>query len=375
MASYDYNLNDFVLQPPTPKKPGTKLDKSRLVFEDPAKIEEDKKKSKDKNTNDNKSLIYYLDDDGEKCNLFIQLPTTECWGFAYNCWPPTVFKEEHNPDEVTGMQYVYDITSKETVDKPTKMEKWVKTTYDTIYQKAWEALQRQHKAKKLPHLTSNGVKLAMMSEDPEEVLKPIYSRPGGDSSKSWRMYIKIKGFGKGRDYVPHAKVYTPKGHKPESAAKYTNTKGNITPANRISHMYFGSHGTTPYTASIQQRLSECNFIPIRRRERERLLTKIDPSEIPEEYDSEDGEDAGFQDPTGKKATATANSDDDDDGFDTSGKGPLDDSDDDDQSQDKDESEEDEEDEPEPPKKLTAAERRKEQLAARRKAAARRKSKK
>ena len=85
--------------------------------------------------------------------------------------------------------------------------------------------------------------------------------PTPDTKKPLRLYVKLKTKGKADKLRCQTRFYGP-GDKEESAFKYLEVKGKITPVFLVEGIYWGSHGPqAPQGASLRLKLHEASFVP------------------------------------------------------------------------------------------------------------------
>lgn len=326
----------------------------------------------------------YLDDDGNECEPYFEFPEQFCFGFNIQY---TMGKPEET-ENIKGMQVCYSLTSMNTIDSPTKEEKYAFKVLDALYELAWKTMKKECSKPKderiVPAPTYSSYVTAKADNDPSSAIKPVYDHPNTpeskdkqkkekDASKPKRSYIRLLTRGTGADMRPLTIVHGP-GDKKVSAFKYLDTKGLIHPVVSWPGIYWGAHGRNPYGGSVQLKLAECNFTPqgdgVPKR---RMLGK---NTAPVEEDDSSGSDEEFPHPGGENSDSSEGSGDDKDPLkqlQNSGSGT------DSESEEKEESEEEEPPKPPPKKtkakakpkakaKASAAEKRKAMMAARKKKA-------
>lgn len=325
----------------------------------------------------------YLNNEGKPCELYFALPEAFCFGVNGNYKFGTE-KEDQIPENLTGFQICYPLTSMKTIENPTESEKHVKSVFDALFNAVWKKMQEECEKDDLqvPNPSYSACLAAQKKKNPTYAVKPVYShkmvydkktkKKEPDMETPARTYIKLLTKGKGRKMRCQSLIYGPGDKQDKTGLKYIDVRGNVMPVIKWDGVFWGSHGQkAPYGASVRLRVSEMNFTPQSDGAPPRRMLNANTS--PKELDiSDDDENIGYTKPGSK--------DDDDQSGEDEGFGddvnPVDglrkkteenDSDDD--------SESNEEEESEPKKKtkkkLTMAQRRK--LALKKKRA--RKSKK
>ena len=126
------------------------------------------------------------------------------WGV--NCiWPFGNTKESQSNDKLEGFQICYPMTSTETTDKPTKVEKATRHVINMLNKITVDALKKFSEAKNVPAPTYSSYVYAKGENDWSYAVKPIYTRTKSknragvnfiDPHKPQRAYIKLSTYGK-----------------------------------------------------------------------------------------------------------------------------------------------------------------------------------
>nr|QBK86317.1 MAG: protein of unknown function DUF2738 [Marseillevirus LCMAC102] len=244
----------------------------------------------------------YINDEGEECELFFELP--EQYSFGVNMTYKLDIKEDDKCfDTKTGLQICYPLTGMKTIESPTTDEQYAKSVLNAIWNVTVEALKIECKKSKrdqtVPGPTYNAYNTAKNDDDWEEAVKKLYSYPlstpkgGGkkteDRSKPERCYIKLVTKGEGRRLLSITTAYAP-GDKKVSALKYLDVRGFITPVVKWDGVYWGAHGSKSYGASARLRITEFNFKPESNGGSQQRMLSPNTAIAVEEYDSDDAED-------------------------------------------------------------------------------------
>lgn len=310
-----------------------KLDKKRVVLDEPKLSKFTIGKNEISNTT---SSIWYENDHGEKCRLFIETPEQFTYGINEK-YPMNCKDDEKSPDKIDGYQIGFDVCSQDTLGKETKEEKRYKHNMDTLWQVVAEKADKYARSKEHKVPTKNNFKGA---ESLEEAFKPwcqpqnkdVKGEKVPDHSKPMKSYFKLATKGKGKTIKCITKIYGP-GDKEKDVRKYVSTdqrpvRGFAKMGLNVQGVYYGSHGTNPYGGSLQIKVAEINFRPTKAETQvssKRLLSK---NTAKEESDISDEEGTEYEDPMGGEKEETK---------------------DDDFEEDEDESKKDSEDEDENPK--------------------------
>jgi hypothetical protein len=347
------------------------FDKSRLV-QKPAVASTFKKGESD--VESCTSEILYLDDDGNECIPIFEFPE----GFTYGVNFVTPFgtkKEDICLEIAEGYQICYSLTSRDTIEKPTKNEKYAINILQTLNDVAWDMLVEECSKDEddvvVPPAAYNSYLGATKGgkENRSYAIKPLLSHPQkevevkgkkrkvDDRSKPLRSYFKFLTFGKGEEMSCRTLIYGP-GDKKVSPQRYLDKWGNAHPCLILQGIYWGPHGPkSTHGGSVRLRVNDMNFVPQKESApvKRRLPANLAPAEEFESGD-ESGDDS-FPDPSAKtkkpassKASASKKStkQEKDEGFEEADEdeSPMDDKPSDDES----EGEESEEEETPPPKK-------------------------
>lgn len=250
----------------------------------------------------------YLDDEGNECELFIELP--EQYYFGVNEQYPMGTKEEDQVlENLKGLQICYQIDSKNEEEND-----YVRSICDALHAATVTSLEEECAKKEsdeetdLPDIAFNSWVAAERKGDSSLAVKPVYSHPMvgkgkkkiPDLSKSERMYIKLITSGKGRKLRAITPIHGP-GDKPINPLKLVNKRGRLHPVIKWEGSFLGAHGKSPYGSSVKFRVSEANHAPARARglPSRRMLGKN--TAPPVEDDNSSDED--FQDPRGNDKDA------------------------------------------------------------------------
>lgn len=248
------------------------FDPSRLVLEDPVE-----RKSKNREFSWFTSKGGYLNDDGEVCRLYLELP--EQFFFGINGIYPNGTKDtEKSIEIIEGLQICYLLTSMETIENPTKDEQYAMDTLKALWQLTVKRIGEfvEDEDIELPGVTESAYHASKAKDDPSVVVKPCFDYPmkkvegkkgkeklEPDTSKPQRSYLKLETFGKGRKMKCNSLVYGP-GDKAISPLRFLDRRGRVKPVIHWSGVYYGAHGKRSWGASVTLRVSEMNFVPQKR---------------------------------------------------------------------------------------------------------------
>jgi hypothetical protein len=267
------------------------FDHSRVVIEDADTYEFSVGDTKIRTTT---SAGFYLDDDGEKCILYIAPPTQHCFGVSYT-YPIGTKKEEQTPENAKGLQVMYQLTSLQTVENPTEEEnayiETLKSLHNTAVEKGREEAELEEP--RIPQVSVNSFVAAEKKKNWNNAVKLPFDYPKikgtktVDPTKPLRQYLKLVTKGNGSDMTISTKCFGP-GDKRTSPLRYIDTRGYIQPCIIWEGIYWGAHGTSPQGASLRFKVVEFNFTPSSGGSSvpsQRLLSR-NTSESVEEFDAQ-----------------------------------------------------------------------------------------
>ena len=232
----------------------------------------------------------YLNDDGVPATLFVVWPPQRTFGPSYN-YPMDepeegakkkkkssddddegAEKEKRDPDEATGMQFNYPLTSLQTIDKPTKEEKALKRMMEEIQQKIFEdgVKEANDDDTIMPAVSVNSFMVAEKKKKPELGVKAVFSprmvtMPGSEKKvaakdKPHSAYVKIWTKGKKDKLQALASFYGP-GDRKRNPIYFMDAPGIITPTVRFDGAYHGAHAQNPWGTSIRWVCVEATYTP------------------------------------------------------------------------------------------------------------------
>lgn len=292
-------------------------------------------KKGDQNISWTTSPGFYLNEDGEKCVPYFELPEAYCFGVNEK-YPIGTSKDDQTPENISGYQVCYPLTSLATIENPSDDEKYARTLLTSLRESIWEAMQREceldDEERTVPAPTYNSYLGATKGKriNPDYAIKPIYSFPMvqegkrkvEDRSKPERIYIPLITSGSGRKLRNHTRIHGP-GDKKLNVRQCVNVSGRCHPVVRWDGAFWGPHCQKTYGGSTRLKLSEMNFTPRTAGTSTRRM--LNPNTAPpQEEDFSDDEDSSFHDPRGGKRSSRSDdeSDEEDSAF-TRGKGnPL-----------------------------------------------------
>lgn len=252
------------------------------------------------------SPIYYLDDDGEECALYFTLKEQFTFGinanYPFNC-------KDFIPENKTGYQICYNMTTMDTVDNPTQEERQAFVKFDALQQFAWEVFEKEATKEDLeiPEVCLNSYSTAKLRKDIKMAVKTPYGyssiegkngKKVEDRTKPAKVYVKLSTSGKGNDIKNHTKIYGP-GDKLLSPESLQDVRGRAQIVFKLEGIFWGAHGTKAYGASLRFVASEINFTPVSRNvSSRRMLPPNENTFVPSDIKEEDSEDESFEDPMG-----------------------------------------------------------------------------
>lgn len=245
----------------------------------------------------------YIDDDGEECELFFELPEQFCFGINA-VYPVGTAKEDKHLENIVGLQICYPLTGMKTIENPTKDEKYIQRVFQALWQVAWDKMQVECEKEELlvPNPTYNSYLAAQKRKNPEMAVKPVFAFPQKtdpknskkkveDRSKPRRVYAKLLTKGNGRKMRCITQIYGPGDKQDKTGLRYMDKRGKVHPLFKWEGVFWGSHGQkAPYGASIRLRIAQMNFTPQSEGVPKRRMLAPN-SAPPEEDDSSDDEGA------------------------------------------------------------------------------------
>ena len=216
-----------------------------------------------------KSSISYKGSDGKIKKLWIRFPKQKSFGVDYN-HELNIPKQNRTPENCSGYQTMYQLTSLDTVKNPSSEEsesisflgKWREIIY-----KNFLSLSPDDK-KSIPKIAKSFLENVKMDAVKPPFSKPLMTDPTDKSSenkvedetKPYRMYIKLLVSGKERKIV--SSIFGTDGERlmPQDFIKKF---GYIEPVVHFDSIYWGGHGQHSfYGASLQLRIIQAVFEPI-----------------------------------------------------------------------------------------------------------------
>ncbi len=217
----------------------------------------------------------YINDDGEECELYFDLPEQFCFGInaVYGVGTET---EDKTLENAKGLQICYSLTGMKTIENPTKDEKYAISVLKALWEASWDKMQAECERSDdllVPNPTYNSFLAAQKRKDPELAVKPIFAYPQKpdpknpkkkveDRTKPQRAYIKLLTKGEGRKMRCQTQIYGPGDKQDKTGLKYIDVRGRIHPLFKWEGVFWGSHGQkAPYGASVRLRVAQMNFTP------------------------------------------------------------------------------------------------------------------
>lgn len=221
------------------------------------------------------SEVYYLGEDGEKLSIFFELPKQSVW--MSGVWPFSTEEEEKSFENIEGYQIAYSLDKDSK--NPTSDEERGKKILDKTWDITVDALKKfcsvPRDDRKVPNPTYSSFKTAKEDGDFSYAVKPVWNysltkdergKKTVDMTKSPRTYIKFLTNKKGLDMTCSTKIFGP-GDKEISPKRCIrkSMNGICHPVIYWKGIFWGSHGQkASYGASVQLRVHEMNFTPIKR---------------------------------------------------------------------------------------------------------------
>jgi hypothetical protein len=211
----------------------------------------------------------YLDDEGRECILYIRGDPQQTFGFSYN-HEIAIAKDDRTPENASGVQVCYPLTSMQTVQNPKPSEQALKDTFMGLWQavveKGKEEIEKDET--NLPAVAKASFIAAAKKEQWERAVKVPFSHPKDkndkkkfDTSKPETIYTKLVTAGKGKGMKVSTVIRGP-GDRVQSALRYIDTPGILTPVWVWEGAYHGAHGNeASYGTSLRFKLVQGNFVP------------------------------------------------------------------------------------------------------------------
>jgi len=244
------------------------FDKSRVVLDDPVTS---KFKMGGADIVNCVSNGYYLDDQGNKCELYIPLPPQSCFGVNYN-FALNASEDEKVPENATGAQIAYPMTSMKTIAKPTADEQAAIDVFNGIWEVSKDrtlefATSEDEDLVPPPTRASVAAVSVAKKKDWTKAVKVPFDYPTAkdgkskDTTKPMRTYFKLVTSKRNNVLKILTPFYGP-GDKKVNAVQFIDVRGVITPCVKWEGVYFGAHGNTaPHGASLRFKVTEANFTP------------------------------------------------------------------------------------------------------------------
>lgn len=211
----------------------------------------------------------YLDDEGRECVLYIRGDPQRTFGFSYN-HEMKISKEDRTPENAEGLQVCYPLTSMATVQTPKPSEQALRDTFLGLWQavvdKGLEEIENEDTL--LPAVSKSSFIAAAKKQQWEKAVKIPFSHPKDkndkkkfDTSKPETIYTKLVTSGKGKSMKVSTVIRGP-GDRVQSALRYVDTPGILTPVWIWEGAYHGAHGSeAPHGTSLRFKLVQGNFVP------------------------------------------------------------------------------------------------------------------
>jgi hypothetical protein len=244
-----------------------------------------------------RSSIAYKNDRGIPCDMYFGGPKQFSFGISPE-YPFGLPKHEQTEDKIKSFKICYNICDMRNVAHPSKEEKYMEEIFNGIHQKVVEAAHQESTLKKIGAAQAIVIKAAKQNSEFHGGVKPVLSlgttisshNPNQrvpDPSKPKRIYVKLLSSKRPHeDIVIHTKFYGP-GDRNIDPKSFINVQGYLEPVFNLQSIYWGAHGSTPYGASIQIKLSEANFTPMSRNGPPKRMLSANTSTAEEDDQSDD----------------------------------------------------------------------------------------
>jgi len=244
-----------------------------------------------------RSSITYKNDRGDPCDMYFAGPKQFSFGISPE-YPFGLPKHEQTEDKIKSFKICYNICDMRNVAHPSKEEKYMEEIFSGIHQKVVEAAHQESTLKKIGAAQAIVIRSAKQNNEFHGGVKPILSlgttisphNPNQripDSSKPKRIYAKLLSSKRPHeDITIHTKFYGP-GDRNIDPKKFINVQGYLEPVFNLQSIYWGAHGSTPYGASIQVKLSEANFTPMSRNGPPKRMLSANTATAEEDDQSDD----------------------------------------------------------------------------------------
>ncbi len=248
--------------------PVEKANSTRITVSDPEEIV-----TKD-GTKFMRSRIAYLDDRGCECDMYFAGPKQFSFGISPE-YPFGMPKIDQTEDKIKGYKICYNLCDIKNVHNPTKPERYMHEIFAGIHQKVVEKAHSEQTLSKIGQAQAIVIQASKQSGTPHGGVKPLLSEgtmpsvhnPNvrvPDANKPKRVYAKLMSSKRQFEgLVIHSKFYGP-GNKDVDPREFINVQGYLEPVFHAQSVYWGAHGSTPFGASIQLKLTEANFTPMNR---------------------------------------------------------------------------------------------------------------
>ena len=244
-----------------------------------------------------RSSITYRNDRGDLCDMYFAGPKQFSFGISPE-YPFGLPKHDQTNDKIKSFKICYNICDMRNVINPSKEEQYMEEIFTGIHQKVVEAAHQESTLKKIGPAQAIVIRSAKQNNESHGGVKPVLSlgttisphNPNQrvpDPSKPKRIYAKLLSSKRPHeDIIIHTKFYGP-GNKNVDQKKFINFQGFLEPVFNLQSVYWGAHGSTPYGASIQIKLSEANFTPMSRNGPPKRMLSANTSVVEEDDQSDD----------------------------------------------------------------------------------------
>ena len=257
---------------------------------------------------------FYIDDDGNECELYFEGPPQYCFGINAN-YPMGTEKESQSIDTMNGLQIMYPATSMKTMETPTPAELHIQKIFSALQKAAWKKMEeecsRDEDEVVVPGPTHGSFVIAKSKKNPDLAVKPIFDfakkkdpkndkKKLVDREKPKRSYNKLLTKGTGRDMKCITQIYGPGDKQDKTGRKFLDVRGTVHPVFKDEGIFWGAHGKNTHGASNRIRVAQMNFTPTEDGAPKRRMLPKNTAPVEELDDSDDEEqepeDEAFENP-------------------------------------------------------------------------------
>lgn len=209
------------------------------------------------------SEVKYLDDSKQEKNLWFSAPKQTCFGISYK-YGFTGPKDD--PNNITGMQACYPVTSSDTIDKPTSEEKQFDNMMTLMHKKFVQYVKENAESPDLHEKALNLIKLNKFVKEAYSWRKvPVDpAKKNGpkkeDRSKPRTFYCDIPTTGKQAETQAQITVFGP-GDEPIPASSIVSKLGEFNFVFAIKSLSYATQGASEYAAKPKFLVVQASYVP------------------------------------------------------------------------------------------------------------------